>query len=844
LRRRVTSSILLMLLFLGYLTRVVNTKPVPSKQANMTMTPQTLEENIDWWLMYRHDPQHTGFSTLTAPKKNQTVWTKHFGDWVRSSPAVHNNVVFIGSDENKLYALNLANGTEIWKYTVGADIESSPAVSYNRVYFGSSAPDYRIYCLNETNGMLLWSFRTGGAIISSPCISDNKVLFGSDDGKLYCLEVTSGYHLWNFSTGGKVRSSPAVAYGKVFFGSFDWKVYALDLDTGKLSWSYTTESSVITSPSIADGKVFASTCNKIICLDAFDGRIIWSYRTNNLHYSSPAIAGGKVYVGCNDYKMYCLNASDGTLKWTYSTEGNIYSSPAVADGKVYFGSFDRKVYCLNASTGTLIWSYSTGGNILTSSPAVADKIVLIGSSYDDFTGKLFAFGRTGNIPPVVTNLKITPSQPTTMDNLVGSYDYYDEDDDPQSGTEIRWYKNGVLQPIYNDTLLVPFSATTKEQIWYFTIRPRDGIDFGELQTSPPVRIQNSPPSIDTVTITPYPAYANDTLTANPVGWFDADGDAEGYSFQWQKYEAETWKNISDGTHQNLSSGNFVKNDLLRVLCAPYDGEVYGEVKEATITISNSLPTIISCHPLTNPTILEGETQEFRITKTDIDLDPVTVEWYLNGTKILEALDSYIFISNFNSAATYNITVIVSDGIGHTKHEWILTVIDVNRDLAVTAIELSKTIVGQNHSLQINLVVENYGDRTEISNVTIYAGTTIISVISNITVLSGGSAIFTFTWNTTSFAKGNYTIWAYVWAVQGEINISNNALANGFVTVTTPGDINGDRNVNFLDAIILGRAFGSQPNSPNWNPNADLICDFVINYLDTIILGAYFGESDP
>jgi hypothetical protein len=129
-------------------------------------------------------------------------------------------------------------------------------------------------------------------------------------------------------------------------------------------------------------------------------------------------------------------------------------------------------------------------------------------------------------------------------------------------------------------------------------------------------------------------------------------------------------------------------------------------------------------------------------------------------------------------------------------------------------------------------------------VTIYAGTTVIGEISNVTLLDGNSAIVAFTWDTAGFAKGNYTISACVCALQGETNTSDNTLTGGFVFITIPADINGDHNVNFLDAIMLGMAFGSQPTSPNWNPNADLNCDYTINYLDTITLGVYFGKADP
>jgi len=49
-------------------------------------------------------------------------------------------------------------------------------------------------------------------------------------------------------------------------------------------------------------------------------------------------------------------------------------------------------------------------------------------------------------------------------------------------------------------------------------------------------------------------------------------------------------------------------------------------------------------------------------------------------------------------------------------------------------------------------------------------------------------------------------------------------------------------LKFLDAILVGAAFGSEPHDSNWNPNADINGDNVVNYLDAIILGANFGQS--
>ena len=63
---------------------------------------------------------------------------------------------------------------------------------------------------------------------------------------------------------------------------------------------------------------------------------------------------------------------------------------------------------------------------------------------------------------------------------------------------------------------------------------------------------------------------------------------------------------------------------------------------------------------------------------------------------------------------------------------------------------------------------------------------------------------------------------------------------GFV----PGDVNGDKKVNILDAILLANAFGSKPGSPNWNPRADFNNDNVVNILDAIILANNFGKKGP
>lgn len=59
----------------------------------------------DSWPMFRHDPAHIGFSTSTAPSTNQTLWRQPTSGQVRSSPAVANGVVYVGSSDSNVYAI-------------------------------------------------------------------------------------------------------------------------------------------------------------------------------------------------------------------------------------------------------------------------------------------------------------------------------------------------------------------------------------------------------------------------------------------------------------------------------------------------------------------------------------------------------------------------------------------------------------------------------------------------------------------------------------------------------------------------------------------------------------------
>ena len=163
------------------------------------------------------------------------------------------------------------------------------------------------------------------------------------------------------------------------------------------------------------------------------------------------------------------------------------------------------------------------------------------------------------------------------------------------------------------------------------------------------------------------------------------------------------------------------------------------------------------------------------------------------------------------------------------------------DVAITNVTTSKTVVGQGYGANVTVTAADLGNYTETFNVTVYANSTIIAS-ENVTLSSGNSMNVTFTWNTTSFAYGNYTVSAYAWPVPGETNTANNSFTDGSVIVSIPGDLNGDFTVNISDLAIVAHAFGSNPSSANWNPNADIENDGMVSMPDVAIVARHFGQQ--
>ncbi len=176
----------------------------------------------------------------------------------------------------------------------------------------------------------------------------------------------------------------------------------------------------------------------------------------------------------------------------------------------------------------------------------------------------------------------------------------------------------------------------------------------------------------------------------------------------------------------------------------------------------------------------------------------------------------------------------------------LTELGLHDDAITNALPM-KTVVGQGFLVHMNVTAVNRGDFTETFNVTAYANITTIGS-QTVTLTSGNSTTVTFTWNTTGFARGSYTISANATVVEGELNTTNNNFSGGPVLVSFVGDVNGDGKVRVDDVLAVASRFGTNyggpPNSNGfyYDANCDINGDLKIRIDDVLAAAQHFGQG--
>jgi outer membrane protein assembly factor BamB len=350
-------------------------------------------------------------------------WQFVTGGAVHSSPALGTEgTLYIGSDDQSVYALNGATGARVWEFRTGAPVRCSPSIGEDgMVYVGSD----RFYALEGQTGAKVWEFKGGSTVSTSPALSTNGTVYFGVTGpwpnsrstaKLYALDGATGRLHWERDYG--TADKPEWLVERVTIG-LDGAVYAIAEMTGgegfylsalegatgadrvNPAWWWQTKGWSSCTPAFGTNQTMVATKypgNVCFAADARTWELRWETMTDSTLVASPTIgADGSVYLA-TDSQVVALEFATGARRWAFTTafEGDVgerTTAPALAaDGTVYVGSVAKRLYALAASDGAWRWEYVAGGPIRSCPVIGPDGTVFFGC--DD--GKVYAL--LGNSP--------------------------------------------------------------------------------------------------------------------------------------------------------------------------------------------------------------------------------------------------------------------------------------------------------------------------------------------------------------------------------------------------------------------------------------------------------------
>jgi outer membrane protein assembly factor BamB len=335
------------------------------------------------WPVFRGNAGQTGVAASRIPDKLTVLWTFKTDDAIESAVAVVDGVVYLGSMDEHLYALDLASGRVKWKYKAGP-FKAPPAVANGAVYVGDL--DGVFHCIGTQKGEKRWTFEAGAEVSGANFFKDS-ILFASHDETLYCLSK-EGKRRWKFRTEGPIYGTPAVVDGKTFLVGCDSRLHVIDVDKGKQVRSVDLGGQTGASAAVVGDLLYVGTMkNEFLAIDWKKGVRSWTYRGRKEFFASAAVTEKLVVAGSRDNRVHAIDRKTGKPVWSHLTRDRVDSSPVIAGTRVVVGSYDRNLYVLDLDSGRERQRVGLDGKI-SASPVVVGERVLIGTQ----NGTLYCLG--------------------------------------------------------------------------------------------------------------------------------------------------------------------------------------------------------------------------------------------------------------------------------------------------------------------------------------------------------------------------------------------------------------------------------------------------------------------
>lgn len=353
---------------------------------------------------------------IEAKFEPEIQWQESVGDGVehhfsRLKPAIFEDKVFAASREGIVSAFDVNSGDELWSIDLRSEadgffddqqsqrVAGGITVAYNKLYLGTEHGE--VFALNLADGSILWRKKVKGEVITPPGAGDGLVVVNTGAGYLVALHPDSGEQRWEYEQEVppltlRGISSPVVASGGVIFGSANGKLNVVISQSGLEAWKQSVATAVgaselerlvdvDTQPVIGGDTIYSLSYNgNLIAVDVQSGQIKWKKEYSA--YRNITLDGFNVYLTDVSGFVYAVDSRNGDLLWKQSQlQRRGLTGTYSYDDYVLVGDSLGYLHWLDKSSGEMVSRIELDSDGLYIAATGKDKQVIVQSRNGEIT---------------------------------------------------------------------------------------------------------------------------------------------------------------------------------------------------------------------------------------------------------------------------------------------------------------------------------------------------------------------------------------------------------------------------------------------------------------------------
>lgn len=273
-------------------------------------------------------------------------------------PAVYSGLVVIGGRNGEVFAYNALDGSLLWKTMVSSSVISAPLVTFDTVVVRSN--DGKVIALDLSNGTKKWQFDRGLPTLSvrgnsSPVLGPGLIFIAYEDSTVIALRQQDGQRVWEqlvakpdgrneLERMADIDGELQVGDRELFASSYRNSTMSIALNNGQPIWVREIGGYAGVAL-LSDRVVVTDNGGNVWALDRAGGSDVWKQGALTKRYlTTPVVQGAYIVVADREGYVHWLDAQTGDLKGRVKASSAIVGSPVVSDdGILLIQSVDGKL---------------------------------------------------------------------------------------------------------------------------------------------------------------------------------------------------------------------------------------------------------------------------------------------------------------------------------------------------------------------------------------------------------------------------------------------------------------------------------------------------------------------